>query len=112
MLTYSFNRNLAIHHLVEFKEDKCNLVTFILRKISKKERLVLFHTILYNLNHNNHSILQIAMSNNHLKTVEAIIKEFYPDNYCPDGNGNCPIHLAAETGNLDILEILVILSLF
>ncbi len=79
----------------------------ILEKIHAKKQIYLSYTLLYKLNSQKRSILQLAIENNHLNIVDAIIKKFYPDFDKPDANGNLPIHLAAECGSIAVLNILV-----
>ena len=62
--------------------------------------------VLNKLNQKNQSILQLAIENNHMNITEEIIKNYYLDYEQPDGNGNLPIHLAANNGSLKVFDIL------
>ena len=61
----------------------------------------------YKLNEYKQSILQIAINRGHLNIIDAILKDYYVEFDKPDGNGALPIHLAAYTGNCDILDIMI-----
>lgn len=92
---------------LELKEEKLDLMVRILEKIQARSQLYLSHTLLYKLNAHRHSILQVAIESNHLNIVDVIIKRFYPDYSKPDCNGNTPTLLAAEAGNIAVLNLLV-----
>jgi ankyrin repeat protein len=98
---------LPVFAALELKEEKLDLVVKMLEKIYSRSQLYLSHTLLYKLNAHKHSILQVAIENNHLNIVEVIIKRFYPDYNKLDSNGNTPTLLAAEAGNIAVLNILV-----
>jgi ankyrin repeat protein len=100
------NQNTPLHLILMHKEEKLSLALQILNKIKLKEQNYLSHMILHQMNHNKYSILQIAIDNNHMQIIEAIIKDFYPDYNQADSNGNLPIHLAADNGSIPILNIL------
>ena len=108
-LISSTNEILPIHTALELKEEKLDVVVKLLEKIYSKKKIYLTYTLLYKLNSHKHSILQLAIENNHLNITEIIIQRFYPDYNKPDGNGNLPTHLAADSGNVAILNILVII---
>ena len=98
---------LPVFAALELKEEKLDLVVKMLEKIYSRSQLYLSHTLLYKLNAHKHSILQVAIENNHLNIIEVIIKRFYPDYNKLDSNGNTPTLLAAEAGNIAVLNILV-----
>ena len=88
------------------KEEKLDLIVQILEKVKLKKNNFLTHLIFNKLNQKNKSILQLAIENNHINIAETIIKNYYLDYEQPDGNGNLPIHLAANNGSLKVLDIL------
>lgn len=98
---------LSIHSALELKEEKFDIVLKLLEKIYSKKQIYLTYTLLYKLNSHKHSILQLAIENNHINVTDLIIKRFYPDYNKPDANGNLPTHLTADSGNVAILNILV-----
>jgi ankyrin repeat protein len=85
LLITSVNDNLPIHLVLDSKEEKLDLAIKILEKIKKEKNFYLFHTILYKVNSNKRSILQIAMERGHLNIVEQILINYYPDLNLPDG---------------------------
>jgi len=52
-------------------------------------------------------VLQLAINREHLKIIEAILSDYYIDLDRPDANGSLPIHLAAFTGSLSVLELMI-----
>jgi hypothetical protein len=102
-----YNGDMAIHFLVDHKEEKLETTRAILQKINQGKHFVLYHTVLNALTHKRYSLLQVAMENRHFNIVNMILQDFYPKDFCPDGNGNNPTHLAACNGNLEFLNIIV-----
>ena len=98
--------SLPIHLACSQKEEHFEMVIAMLKKIKGHGKGFLQNLLTFKLNENQQSLLEIAIRNNHLKIIEAIIKDYYKDFDVPDANGLLPIHLAADNGSLAILEIL------
>ncbi len=111
-LIETYNGNMAIHFLVDNKEEKLETTREILEKLSHGKHFFLYHTILNSRSEKKYSLLQIAIQNGHLNIVDMILKDYYPKDFCPDGNGNRPIHLAACNGSLELLKIIVRIESF
>ncbi len=108
-LVDTYNKEAPIHLLLDnSKEEKLDTTRAILKKISQGKKYLLDFIMLNSLTQKNCSVLQLAMDNEYLNIVDMILKDYYPKNFCADINGNCPMHLAACTGNIELLEILVV----
>lgn len=67
-----------------------------LEQLSKKEDL------------NRQTILHISIENNHLKTVDLLLREYNFNREQSDSQtGNLPIHIAAKNGSIDMLNLLI-----
>ncbi|CAF0778612.1 unnamed protein product, partial [Brachionus calyciflorus] len=102
---------LPIHLACRQKKDNHQLIKKILDKL-KSESLTDFVNILNKPDMNKTTILQIAIENNHLQTVDSLLKEYY-QNSCHDDirledrNGNLPIHYAARYCGAEMLRVLI-----
>lgn len=110
-ITSKNTTSLPIHTAVSSKNEKLDIVVQILEKVKKAESNYLLNLMFYRLNEFKQSILQIAITRGHLNIIEAILKDYYIEFDKLDGNGNLPIHMAAFTGNVNILDILIKLKL-
>ena len=102
-LAETYNDETSIHLLLENnKDEKVETTRAILDKISQGKKYILDNIMLNSLT------LQSAMENDHVNIVDMILQNYYPKDFCPDKDGNNPMHLAACSGNVDILNILVV----
>jgi ankyrin repeat protein len=125
-------KGLPLHLTCKNKEEKLNLVNFILNKIKNEANPheILIKSYYSNLNknedfnyylneilnkfdYNDQSVLSILVEMNHLNIIELLLKEFfiYIQNF-QDKNGNLLIHLAAKSGSTDLLKLLIKYDLF
>ncbi len=107
-LVETFKDETPIHLLLENRgEEKVETIRAILEKIRQGKKYLLDNMILNTLTPKNCSVLQTAMENEHVNIVDMILQDYYPKDFCPDKNGNNPIHLAACSGSVDVLNVLV-----
>jgi len=97
--------SLPIHYLTRQPVEKDLLFIQMLDRVKTYSDNVLETLLLYKVDENNHTILELAMDNSHTKIVEAIIRDYYTDYDKPDANGDLPIHHAADNGSLAIFDI-------
>jgi ankyrin repeat protein len=95
----------TLHLLCKNKEDNAQLVNKILEKIREISPFDL-NEILQKTDINRQTILQICIEENHLKTVEILLSDYYIDDLLEDRAGNLPIHLCAKYGSVEVFEIL------
>jgi ankyrin repeat protein len=112
-LVETFKDETPIHLLLENRgEEKVETTRAILEKIRQGKKYLLDNMILNTFTPKNCSVLQTAMENEHVNIVDMILQDYYPKDFCPDKNGNNPIHLAACSGSVDVLNVLVGSHLF
>lgn len=99
--------SLPIHLACSHKEEHIEMVAAMLEKVKQHGKGFIQNLLTFKLNEDKQSILEIAVKRNHLKIIEAIIKDYYEDFDKPDANGSLPIHLAADNGSLAIFDILL-----
>jgi len=99
--------SLPIHLAVRCKQEKFAIVSQMLEKVKNAQGNYLENLMYYQLDENKHSVLQLAINKEHLKIIEAILRDYYPNLDQPDANGSLPIHLAAFTGSLGVLEVMI-----
>lgn len=96
-----------LHLMCKNKTENPKLVRKILEKIRQVSVFDL-NEQLQRMDQNRQTILQIAIENNHLKTLEMLLKEFYvTEELREDRNGNLPIHHAAKVPGSDVLNVLI-----
>ena len=112
-LTELYNHDMPIHLVLDRREEKLALVKRMFEKLSTSKRLsttsnnVNTQMLLYATNHENRTILQLTIDRGHTNIAEMILRDYYPPGFCADGIGNTPMHLVAESGNVELLNILV-----
>ncbi len=101
-----------LHMLMKNKAENAPLVARILEKIRQVSVFDLNEQLL-RMDHNRQSILQISIENNHLKTTELLLREYYvTEELREDKNGNLPVHFAARVSGSEVLAVLIANSAF
>ena len=107
VLTFSSNDTLPLHIACKQKKDNHTLVKKVLTKLTSSLSTSEFSDILNKMDNSKNSILKISIENNHLETVESLLKEFATQLKLEDNNGNLPIHYAAKYCTGDMLKVLI-----
>ncbi len=106
-LTDLKNSNLPLNLACKNKHEPLKFVKKMLDRIKNEAPSELLNVIT-KLDLNKQSILNIAIENNHLKIIDLLLKDYYVEGKdSEDKNGNLPIHIAAKSGSVEILKILV-----
>ena len=108
---------MPIHLVLEHKTEKLEIAKRIFEKLSTSlnrassfinpDINLVSQKILFAINHENRTILQMAIENGHTNIAEMILSQYYPQSFSSDANGNMPVHLVAESGNIGLLDTLV-----
>ena len=107
LLTNLNTSTLPLHLACKNKHETIQILKRILDRIKNEAPSDLLNVIT-KLDTNKQSILNIAIENNHLNIIDLLLKDYYvegKDN--EDKSGNLPVHIAAKSGSVEILKILV-----
>jgi ankyrin repeat protein len=102
---------LPLHVAARNKNEKYELVKRMLEKIRKasaeESRSKLLSVALRKEDTGRQPLLHIAVENGHINIVELLLRDYGVDKEQRDSkHGNLPIHVAARTGSVEMLQVL------
>lgn len=106
-LIFSSTDTMPLHIACKQKKDNHNLIVKVLTKLKTNLSSGDFTDLVNKMDTSKSSILQISIENNHLETVDCLLKEFSTQIKLEDKNGNMPIHYAAKYCTGDMLKVLI-----